>query len=227
MEIRSTSGVKSLSTCHDGVTQPLVVAEMTADEDQLRTKLAGPPAGHAADRLRKPWLHKRQQARPRHRRRWACRARTGRAIARPKRRTHRGRRGGWWLSFPSRPSPSQNPGNDRAKDQASWALPEASGHENIKRTNIDDCQAGPVPFAAGRRSSGPLGAGTASPRSLSPASEQPYSAATRCTRHCVISARSEAGLTGLLRICAPAARASSRTCSERSAVTRIAGRSRP
>ena len=50
-----------------------------------------------------------------------------------------------------------------------------------------------------------------------------YSAATRCTRHCVISARSEAGLIGLLRRCAPSARASSRTCSERSAVIRIAG----
>jgi hypothetical protein len=32
----------------DGVAEPLVVAEMTADEDQLRTKLAGPPARHAA-----------------------------------------------------------------------------------------------------------------------------------------------------------------------------------
>jgi hypothetical protein len=56
---------------------------------------------------------------------------------------------------------------------------------------------------------------------------RPYSAATRCTRHCVIKARSDAGLTGLLRTCAPAARASSRTCKERSAVTRIAGKSRP
>ena len=40
-------------------------------------------------------------------------------------------------------------------------------------------------------------------------------------------ARSEAGLTGLLRMWVPATRASSRTCTERSAVTRIAGRSRP
>ena len=34
-----------------------------------------------------------------------------------------------------------------------------------------------------------------------------HSAATRCTRHCVISARNDAGLIGLLSRCTPSARA--------------------
>ena len=52
-------------------------------------------------------------------------------------------------------------------------------------------------------------------------------AATRCMRHCVSSARSAAGLTGLLSSWMPCARASSRTCGLRSAVIRMAGRSAP
>jgi hypothetical protein len=51
-----------------------------------------------------------------------------------------------------------------------------------------------------------------------PWSADRYSAATRCTCHCAMSARSEAGLTGLLRTCAPPVRASSRMRAERSAV---------
>ncbi len=55
-----------------------------------------------------------------------------------------------------------------------------------------------------------------------------YSAAAmRCTRHCAISARSAAGLSGLLSTWMSRARASSRTSGERSAVIRIAGRSSP
>ena len=50
---------------------------------------------------------------------------------------------------------------------------------------------------------------------------------TRCTRHCASSARSAAGLTGLLSTWMSRARASSRTCGLRSAVIRIAGRSAP
>src|SRR5258708_1254921 len=45
----------------------------------------------------------KRQARPHRRRRWACRARTGRTVARPRHRTHPGPHGGWWLLFPSRP----------------------------------------------------------------------------------------------------------------------------
>ena len=52
-------------------------------------------------------------------------------------------------------------------------------------------------------------------------------AATRCTRHCAISARSAAGLSGLFSTWTSCARASSRTRGERSAVIRIAGRSAP
>ena len=55
-----------------------------------------------------------------------------------------------------------------------------------------------------------------------------YSAATaRLIRTCVISARSAAGLTGLLSSSTPCARASSRTSGLRSAVIRMAVRSAP
>ena len=47
------------------------------------------------------------------------------------------------------------------------------------------------------------------------------------TRHCAISARSVAGFSGLLSTCTPAARASSRTFGDRSAVTSTAGNSAP
>ena len=57
---------------------------------------------------------------------------------------------------------------------------------------------------------------------------QTYSAATaRLIRTCVISARSAAGLTGLLSSRTPCARASSRTSGLRSAVIRMAVRSAP
>jgi hypothetical protein len=48
-----------------------------------------------------PWLRKKPQARPRRRRRWACRARTGREVARPRHRRRQGPHGVWWLSFPN------------------------------------------------------------------------------------------------------------------------------
>ena len=46
-------------------------------------------------------------------------------------------------------------------------------------------------------------------------------------RHCASSARNAAGFTGLLSTGTSRARASSRTCGERSAVIKIAGRSLP
>ena len=52
-------------------------------------------------------------------------------------------------------------------------------------------------------------------------------ASARGKRHCAMAARSAAGFTGLLSTGTPTARAASRTCGERSAVTRIAGRSAP
>src|SRR5262245_52929602 len=50
------------------------------------------------------WLRTRRRAPPRRQRRWVCRARTARAVARPMHRRHRGQRGGWWLLSPFRPS---------------------------------------------------------------------------------------------------------------------------
>ena len=86
----------------DRIAEPLVVAEMAADKDQVRTELARPQARHAACDPEALWLRRKRPARPRRRRRWACRAATGRAVARPRHRRRRGPRGGWWLSFPSR-----------------------------------------------------------------------------------------------------------------------------
>src|SRR4051812_33431412 len=48
-----------------------------------------------------PWLRTTRRERRHHRRQPACLATTDRAIAQPRRRTHRGRREGWWLWFPS------------------------------------------------------------------------------------------------------------------------------
>ena len=56
----------------------------------------------------------------------------------------------------------------------------------------------------------------------------PYSAATICwVRHWPSRARSDAGLTGLLRIVICSSRAAARTCGLRSAVIRIAGMASP
>ena len=106
MEMRSTSGVKSSSTVDRRVAQPLVVAEMAADEDQLRAKLARPAARHAAAHAEGLAPRRTRRAPRRRRPRSACRAATGRAAARPRHRRRRGRHGGWWLSFPSRRQPA-------------------------------------------------------------------------------------------------------------------------
>src|SRR5262249_28191647 len=49
-----------------------------------------------------PWLRMTRRGRLHHRQQWVCRAKTGRAIAQPMHKRHRGPHGGWWLLFPSR-----------------------------------------------------------------------------------------------------------------------------
>ena len=46
MEIRSTSGVKSWKTDDDVVAEPLVAAEVAADEEEIAAELARPPPRH-------------------------------------------------------------------------------------------------------------------------------------------------------------------------------------
>ena len=85
-----------------GVAQPLVVLEMAADKDEVRNRVGAPAVRACRRALRRPWLRRKRRARPRHRRRSACRARTGRAAARPRHRRRRGPHEGWWPSYPSR-----------------------------------------------------------------------------------------------------------------------------
>jgi Response regulator containing a CheY-like receiver domain and an HTH DNA-binding domain len=77
----------------------------------------------------------------------------------------------------------------------------------------------------GQWSQGAPGRLITSPRKRGEGKKDYSAAATRSTRHCASKARNAAGLIGLCSTWMPSARACSRTTGERSAVSRIDGRS--
>ena len=103
MEIRSTRGVKSLSTCDGGIAQPLVILEVAADKSQLRAKLACTPARHAAAHakcLRFVRSGKHNTAADRDG--LAAQRRVKQLLDRGV-EGNPGQHGGWWLRLPSKP----------------------------------------------------------------------------------------------------------------------------